>query len=144
MAKKKVTVDEEMLRGIMAADVPIYGKDSSKKQTPAEEPVEQVESVQENADNPPVEKIAAKPRKRKDDTDSYRKQFLMGGNIRNRQQVYICLNNFQFLRQFLSVVAPGISMSKFVDDVLTAHLEQYREEIDSLYNNQINNNPLYK
>ena len=41
------------------------------------------------------------------------------------------------------VVAPKISMSKFIDNVLTAHFEQYKEEIDGLYYNQINNETLY-
>ena len=35
-------------------------------------------------------------------------------------------------------------MSKYIDDVLAAHIEQWREEIDSLYRNQINNEPLYR
>nr|WP_290201935.1 MULTISPECIES: DUF3408 domain-containing protein [Bacteroides] len=48
------------------------------------------------------------------------------------------------MQKFLSVVAPKVSMSKYIDDVLTAHIEQYQEEIDSLYHNQINNEPLYK
>ena len=113
MAKKQVTVNEELLRGIMAGDVPVYGKNAPKDV-------------------------------RKDESGSYRRQFLKGGNIQLRQQAYISLENYQFIRRFLSVVAPGVSMSKYIDDILTAHLEQYREEINSLYNNQINNQPLYK
>ncbi|WP_356907070.1 DUF3408 domain-containing protein [Bacteroides acidifaciens] len=54
------------------------------------------------------------------------------------------INNYLFIQKFLSVVAPKVSMSKYIDDVLTAHIEQYQEEIDSLYHNQINNEPLYK
>ena len=120
MAKKQVTVNEELLRGIMAGDVPVYGK------------------------NAPKDVSAVRQKKRKDESGSYRRQFLKGGNIQLRQQAYISLENYQFIRRFLSVVAPGVSMSKYIDDILTAHLEQYREEINSLYNNQINNQPLYK
>ena len=114
MAKKQVTVNEELLRGIMAGDVPVYGKNAPKDVIIDEESVE--EDIQEKK----------------------------GGNIQLRQQAYISLENYQFIRRFLSVVAPGVSMSKYIDDILTAHLEQYREEINSLYNNQINNQPLYK
>ena len=119
MAKKQVTVNEELLRGIMAGDVPVYGGGHDMKS-------------------------AVRQKKRKDESGSYRRQFLKGGNIQLRQQAYISLENYQFIRRFLSVVAPGVSMSKYIDDILTAHLEQYREEINSLYNNQINNQPLYK
>ena len=58
--------------------------------------------------------------------------------------VQTCALPILFIQKFLSVVAPKVSMSKYIDDVLTAHIEQYQEEIDSLYHNQINNEPLYK
>lgn len=139
MAKKQVTVNEEMIRGIMAGDIPNYGKDISVDDEMITE-----ESETENSGPAPVEKSTGKQKKRKDGTDSYRKQFLMGGNVLQRQQAYIGINNYQFIQKFLSVVAPKVSMSKYIDDVLTAHIEQYQEEIDSLYHNQINNEPLYK
>ena len=68
----------------------------------------------------------------------------MGGNVMQRQQAYIGIDNYRFIQKFLSVVAPKVSMSKYIDDILTFHIEQYQEEIDSLYHNQINNEPLYK
>lgn len=144
MAKKQVTVNEELLRGIMAGDVPVYGKNAPKDVIIDEESVE--EDIQEKGDDTGGHdmKSAVRQKKRKDESGSYRRQFLKGGNIQLRQQAYISLENYQFMRRFLSVVAPGVSMSKYIDDILTAHLEQYREEINSLYNNQINNQPLYK
>jgi len=140
MAKKQVTVNEEMLRGIMAGDIPNYGKDM-----PVDNAVTPAESGRDGCgtDNPEPDR-AGKPKKRKDGTDSYRRQFLMGGNVRQRQQAYIGIDNYRFIQKFLSVVAPKVSMSKYIDDVLAAHIEQYREEIDCLYHNQINNEPLYK
>lgn len=144
MAKKQVTVNEEMLRGIMAGDIPNYGKDM-----PVDNAVMPDESGRDECgtDNPgpdQAEKSAGKLKKRKDGMDSYRRQFLMGGNVRQRQQAYIGIDNYRFIQKFLSVVAPKVSMSKYIDDVLAAHIEQYREEIDSLYHNQINNEPLYR
>ena len=144
MAKKQVTVNEEMLRDIMAGDIPNYGKDM-----PVDNAVTPDESGSDGCrtDNPEpdqAEKSAGKPKKRKDGTDSYRRQFLMGGNVRQRQQAYIGIDNYRFIQKFLSVVAPKVSMSKYIDDVLAAHIEQYQEEIDCLYRNQINNEPLYR
>lgn len=144
MAKKQVTVNEEMIRGIMAGDIPNYGKDISVDDTM---PTDESGRNEYEADNPepvPAGKSTGKQKRRKDGTDSYRKQFLMGGNVVQRQQAYIGINNYQFIQRFLSVVAPKVSMSKYIDDVLAAHIEQYQEEIDSLYHNQINNEPLYK
>jgi len=144
MAKKQVTVNEDMIRGIMAGDIPNYGKDISVDDAMAADESQRNESEADNPEPVPAGKSTGKQKRRKDGTDSYRKQFLTGGNVVQRQQAYIGINNYQFIQKFLSVVAPKVSMSKYIDDVLAAHIEQYQEEIDSLYHNQINNEPLYK
>lgn len=145
MAKKQVTVNEEMIRGIMAGDIPNYGKeDISVNNVMATDESDVDECETGNPKSVPAEKTTGKQKKRKDGTDSYCKQFLMGGNVLQRQQAYIGIDNYRFIQKFLSVVAPKVSMSKYINDVLTAHIEQYQEEINSLYHNQINNEPLYK
>lgn len=144
MAKKQVIVNEEIIRGIMAGDIPDYGKDIPEDAIITLEESEQDERETDRQEQAPAEKGAGKQKKRKDNSDSYRKQFLMGGNVLQRQQAYIGINNYQFIQKFLSVVAPKVSMSKYIDDILTAHIEQHQEEIDNLYHNQINNEPLYK
>ena len=143
MAKKQVIVNEEMIRGIMAGDIPNYGKDISVDDVMATDESDRNECEVDSPEPVPVEKSTGRQKKRKDGTDSYRKQFLMGGNVLQRQQAYIGINNYQFIQKFLSVVAPKVSMSKYIDDILAAHIEQYQEEIDSLYHNQINNCLLY-
>lgn len=144
MAKKQVTVNEEMIRGIMAGDIPNYGKDISVDDVMATDEPDGNEYETGNPEPVSAGKSTDRQKRRKDGTDSYRKQFLMGGNVLQRQQAYIGINNYRFIQKFLSVVAPKVSMSKYIDDVLAAHIEQYQEEIDSLYHNQINNEPLYK
>ena len=54
-----------------------------------------------------------------------------------RDRAYIGIDNYRLIQKFLSVVTPKISMSKFIDNVLTAHFEQYKEEIDGLYYNPV-------
>lgn len=146
MAKKQVTINEELLRGIMAGDVPVYGKDAPKDVILDEESASETECMQEKKNDTVGydAKIVVRQKKRQNESGSYRQQFLKGGNVQSRQQAYISLDNYQFIRKFLSIVAPGVSMSKYIDDILTAHMEQYREEINNLYHNQINNEPLYK
>ena len=75
MAKKQVILNEEMIRGIMAGDIPNYGKDIPEDAFITVDESEQSDCETNNPEPAPVEKSAAKQRKRKDGTDSYRKQF---------------------------------------------------------------------
>lgn len=80
MAKKKIEVDEDMLKEIMAGDIPIFGRTKQKENAspPAEsKPAEVVETPTE--EKPLVamqEKVSVKPKKRKEDSCDYRKMFL--------------------------------------------------------------------
>ena len=76
MAKKQVTVNEEMIRGIMAGDVPNYGKDISVDDVITTDESDGNECEADNPGPVTVEKSTGKPKKRKDVTDSYRKEFL--------------------------------------------------------------------
>ena len=89
MAKKQVTVNEEMIRGIMAGDIPNYGKDISVDDIITTDESDGNECEADNPGPVTVEKSTGKPKKRKDVTDSYRKEFLSGGNVLQRQQAYI-------------------------------------------------------
>ena len=81
MAKKQVTVNEEMIRGIMAGDIPNYGKDISVDDVITTDESDGNECEADNPGPVTVEKSTGKPKKRKDVTDSYRKEFLSGGNV---------------------------------------------------------------
>ena len=110
MAKKQVTVNEEMIRGIMAGDIPNYGKeDISVDDAMTTDESDRNECGSGNPEPVPAEKSTGRQKRRKDGTDSYRKQFLMGGNVLQRQQAYIGINNYLFIQKFLSVVAPKVS-----------------------------------
>lgn len=107
MAKKQVTVNEEMIRGIMAGDIPNYGKeDISVDDAMTTDESDRNECGSGNPEPVPAEKSTGRQKRRKDGTDSYRKQFLMRGNVLQRQQAYIGINNYLFIQKFLSVVAP--------------------------------------
>ena len=70
MAKKKIEVDEDMLKEIMAGDIPIFGRTKQKENAPPpaeSKPAEVVETPTE--EKPPVavqEKVSVKPKKRKE------------------------------------------------------------------------------
>jgi len=73
MAKKQVTVNEEMIRGIMAGDIPNYGKDISVDDIITTDESDGNECEADNPGPVTVEKSTGKPKKRKDVTDSYRR-----------------------------------------------------------------------
>lgn len=140
--RNKVDVNEDMIKDIMAGDIPVFGKSNPAKSV-AESTTDTAESDTKTMTEPVSnEKISSRSKKRKDDSNNYRALYLSPGNVTHRQQTYISQANYQFLKRFLPIVAPEVSISRYVDNILSLHLEQYKEEIDRIYNNEINN-PLY-
>ena len=72
MAKKKIEVDEDMLKEIMAGDIPIFGRTKQKENAPPPAEPKTVEVVETPPEEkPPVavqEKATVKPKKRKEDS----------------------------------------------------------------------------
>lgn len=138
--RNKVDVNEDMIKDIMAGDIPVFGKGNPAKSV-AEQTTDTAES---DTKTEPVsnEKISSRSKKRKDESNNYRTLYLSPGNVTHRQQTYISQTNYQFLKRFLPIVAPEVSISRYVDNILSLHLAQYKEEIDRIYNNEITN-PLY-
>ena len=107
MAKKQVTVNEEMIRGIMAGDIPNYGKeDISVDDAMTTDESDRNECGSGNPEPVPAEKSTGRQQRRKDGTDSYRKQFLMGGNVLQRQQAYIGIRVFSLMFRTTSFKTP--------------------------------------
>ena len=65
MAKKQVTVNEEMIRGIMAGDIPNYGKDISVDDVITTDESDGNECEADNPGPVTVEKSTGKPKKPK-------------------------------------------------------------------------------
>lgn len=108
MAKKQVTVNEEMIRGIMAGDIPNYGKeDISVDDAMTTDESDRNECGSGNPEPVPAEKSTGRQKRRKDGTDSYRKQFLMGGNVLQRQQAYIGIRVFSLMFRTTSFFCYG-------------------------------------
>lgn len=90
MAKKKIEVDEDMLKEIMVGDIPIFGREKQKENAPPPVETKTAEVVETPPEEkPPVavqEKATVKPKKRKEDSFDYRKMFLTEGTVQHRQQ----------------------------------------------------------
>lgn len=68
MARKQVIVNEEMIRGIMAGDIPNYGKDIPEDAFITLDESGQSDCEADNPESTPVEKSGTKQKKRKDGT----------------------------------------------------------------------------
>ncbi len=145
MAKRAVTVDEEALKGMMLADMPVFGRRQAElPQAPAKE---KNENRQENADLPeaaePLDKAAPpemKPRtavrqgrRQPEEPNDYRSRYLVPVSSSLRSQTYISKDIYDRIKRFLPIIAPKVSISGYIGNILSEHLERYAKEINELY-----------
>ena len=93
MAKKIVEVDEDLLKGMMTSDIPLYGRDTERKETePA--PKKAATAEPENISDAPAEReVSEQPksvrnRRKKESGSDYRELFLVNTPSPNRSQTY--------------------------------------------------------
>ena len=80
--------------------------------------------------------VAAKPRKKKEETGSYRERYLVNIPASNRSHVYINREVAECIKRFLPVIAPNMSISGYISNILVEHIQQHWEEINELYNKE--------
>ncbi len=137
MKKKIVEVDEDVLKEIIVGDIPVFGKDSL---APKEKPVEHQEAKSPAATVPadtPAEKPSVeKPKRKKDESFGYRERFLVNIPASNRSHVYINREVAECIKRVLPVIAPEMSISGFISNILVDHLQKHWDEINELYNKE--------
>ena len=160
--RKEVKIDEEQIRSIMTGDIPdtvlknIWddndtgsskedGKETeSRSGIPAksdkvEVPGSGVSGGEEEAPSPV---LRGKTHRKKNSLQEY-PEHLFGNNVvKERRQTYVSSENYERVRTLLSVIAPTVSISCYIDNILSAHLEQYRDELNAIYSSRINLKPL--
>jgi hypothetical protein len=164
--RKEVKIDEEQIRRVMAGDIPAsvlenrYGsnaadsqkEDDKKPETETENrsgipaksdkvevPGSDVSGGEEEAPSPVLRE---KTYRKKNNLQEY-PEHLFGNNIvKERRQTYVSSENYERVRTLLSVIAPTLSISCYIDNILSAHLEQYRDELNAIYGSRINLKPL--
>ena len=135
MTKKKVEVNEDILKNIIVGDIPVFGREKPKEES-TEQPGTEVPLATEPAEAPSEKTVAAKPWKKKEETGSYRERYLVNIPASNRSHVYINREVAECIKRFLPVIAPNMSISGYISNILVEHIQQHWEEINELYNKE--------
>lgn len=148
MAKKIVDVDEDTLKGMIIGDMPVFGRKQERLQATQE--VESSapkvgessssETVVAESSSEQIPQNTYKPRgsyrsrrKSEEPPSQYRERFLVVTANSMRSQTYINKEVYDRIKRFLPVIASEVSISSYISNILVDHLEQYAEEINSLY-----------
>lgn len=129
MAKQKIVeVDEDLVRGMVTADIPrLKNKEEARLSDRQPDIVDSPAASEPSVDSP-----ASKYRRKREPKD-YAAQFLKKRESAQKRQTYINMSLFVKLTDILAVIAPDTTVPTFLDNVLTHHLEQFRDEINELY-----------
>ena len=66
-------------------------------------------------------------------TGSYKFSYLVSYPVGNRIQVYINRESYAYIKRFLAVTAPEVSISGFINRIIDEHLKKYEHEMSKLY-----------
>lgn len=160
--RKEVKIDEEQIRRVMAGDIPAsvlenrYGSNAADSQKeddkepetenrsgiPAKPDKVEVPGVSGSEEEPPSPVLREKTRRKRNGLQEYPEHLFDNNVVKERRQTYVSSENYERVRTLLSVIAPTVSISCYIDNILSAHLEQYRDELNAIYSSRINLKPL--
>ena len=133
--RESVDIDESVIHDMMMGDIPSYKVNQTDKDAdiaPAQPP------VPESKPKPETEEVAvapSKPRRRRE-PKNYTEVFLSRRMPEQKRHTYINTETHRKLARMLAVIGDDITVPAFINNVLDHHLEQYRDEIDELYNDK--------
>ena len=143
MTKKKVEVNEDILKNIIVGDIPVFGREkpvngNTEQPEPESVPVKKPESAPatEPIEIQPEKTSLVKPRKKKEEAGSYRDKYLVNIPASNRSHVYINREVAECIKRILPVIAPDMSISGYISNIHVDHIQQHWEEINELYNKE--------
>ncbi len=116
-------MDEKIIHDMMAGDIPGMRLDSDTP--PAPEPPADAQRQEEAAP-------ASRPRKRREQK-GYADLFLEKLPSMPRKHTYISIAMYDDLSELLPVIARGVSIPNFLENLLRHHFDTYRDEINELY-----------
>ncbi|KAB4253872.1 DUF3408 domain-containing protein [Bacteroides uniformis] len=131
MAKKIVNVDEDLLRDYMSGNVtdPPGNDEGGQAEKPAEETGGFVPEK-------------GRTRSKREEKSDYREKYLVNHPLPGRIQVYVNRRLYEHIKHFLPVIAPDVSISSYISNIVAEHIELYLEEINKMYKDRFS--PLNK
>lgn len=130
MAKKAVMVDEDAIRSYMAGET----SDSDIGAVAVVEPVH-TDKTETKSTEEAYNAVTGngQPRKKRCDESSYKRRFLKNTPQGGRIQVYMDRSLYENIKRFLPAIAPNVSLSSYISNIVTDHIEQYIGEINRRY-----------
>jgi hypothetical protein len=132
-----VEVDEEYLREVMAGGAILPKREQAAKPPlappPAEQPVKEEKDIETQTVETFEPKETLKPVRKKKEAQDYETVFLQRKAGVPRRQTYISSQLYEKIIRFLPVIANGLSITGYIDNILIHHLEQHKEDINELY-----------
>ena len=132
MAKKIVKVNEEKIRGYMVGGIPdaienddIIVEEVTEDETSETQDMEK-EAIPEKSEKP-------KPRKRRESDSRFRQKYLVNTPMPGRIQVYLNRELYDEIKNYLSVIAPKVSIASYISNIIAEHIELNIEEITQMY-----------
>ena len=74
------------------------------------------------------------PRKRRNSPGDYRETYFQKVELTDRQPLYVSRTTHEKLMRIVTVIGGRkVTVSSYVENILTRHFEQYQDEINALY-----------
>lgn len=131
MAKQTTipTVDEDFMKTVISQGFPMRPEQLKESEVNT--------SIKE--DEQSIEQLKSKevPKRKRAEQIDYRKTFFRKVDLTDRQSLYITRENYFTLMSIVNVIGGRkATLSSYVENIILQHLENHKEEINQLYEDQ--------
>ena len=134
---RNMLTSKELLKDIMVGDIPVFGRERPNYQEPKVIETEDSDTDSDEGTEAVASKPSTpKPRKKREETSTYKERYLVNIPASNRSHVYINREVADCIKRVLPVIAPDMSVSGYISNILVEHLQQHWDEINELYNKE--------
>jgi len=158
--RKKVEVNEEALRQMMANDKQTYLIGDSTEKEAEKEPESEIRPEPELPESPGVEKVSDNVsdetsseetkaeihnpendtgkavKKRKTQKHDFSELYLKERIIKNRRQIYISAETYDIIKGYLKFIS-DVSLIAYLDNILLQHIEEHKDTISELFDRKV-------
>ena len=96
-----------------------------------EVPAEETDGLQDAEKEISSEK--PKPRRKREGDSRFRQKYLVNTPMSGRIQVYLNRELYDKIKNYLNVIAPGVSIASYISNIIAEHVELNIDEITQMY-----------